>query len=105
MDDREGNASLLVVPERLLSDLVAPARFEMKLAAPFIQKSLSENTKAAYRRVIKEFFAFAGERHPSLISHTDVIAFRDCLLRSKQKAATIAFKLSVVRSFFEYLKA
>lgn len=105
MDDREGNSSLIVLPERLLSDLVVLARFDPKLATPFIQKSLSENTKAAYRRVIKEFFTFAGERHPSLISHTDVLAFRDHLLRQKKKAATVAFKLSVMRSFFEYLKA
>ena len=57
---------LLGFTQRSLSNLLAPPRFDMKLAAPFIQKSLSENTKAAYRRVIKEFFAFAGERHPSL---------------------------------------
>src|SRR5262245_47333527 len=83
----------------------AVPKYDPKLATPFIQKSLSENTKAAYRRVIKEFFAFVGERHPSQISHTDVLAFRDQLLRQKKKAATVAFKLSVVRSLFEYLKA
>jgi integrase/recombinase XerD len=105
MDDREGNSDSTLLPVRRLSDLQAPVRFDPKMAVPFIQKSLSENTKSAYHRVIKEFFAFCGDCHPTQISHSDVIAFRDRLLSKKQKAATVAFKLSVVRSFFEYLKA
>jgi integrase/recombinase XerD len=35
----------------------------------------------------------------------DVLLWRDKLRARKKSAATVAFKLSVVRSFFEYLKA
>jgi integrase/recombinase XerD len=39
------------------------------------------------------------------VTPADVIAWRDDLVRRKKKAATVAFKLSVVRSFFEHLRA
>src|SRR2546423_7769569 len=80
-------------------------RFDGRLAQPFINKSVSEETRRAYRRAVTDFFRFAGGKHPTEIAPGDVIAWRDHLRAQKKRASTIAFKLSVVRSFFEYLKA
>jgi site-specific recombinase XerD len=83
-----------------------PERFDPKLARPFIYKSLSEETRAAYHRAITEFFAFVGQVHPKDIAPVDVIAYRDHLRTTKRrKANTVATKLAIIRSFFEYLKA
>ena len=85
---------------------MAPARFDLKLAQPFIYKSVSEETRAAYTRAIREFFHFVGGIHPNRVTQADVIAFRDHLrIKEKRKANTVAMKLAIVRSFFEYLKA
>lgn len=81
-------------------------RFDLKLARPFIYKSLSEETRAAYHRAISEFFAFVGYAHPKDIAPADVIAYRDHLRTNRRrKANTVATKLAIIRSFFEYLKA
>ncbi|HXG64287.1 MAG TPA: tyrosine-type recombinase/integrase [Blastocatellia bacterium] len=80
-------------------------RFDLKMATPFYQKSLSEHTRRAYRRVIAEFFHFVGGLHPAEVKPEDVLAWRDYLRTKKKRAATIAFALSVIRSFFEYLRA
>jgi integrase/recombinase XerD len=83
-----------------------PQRFDPQLARPFIYKSLSEETRAAYRRAILEFFAFVGQLHPKDVMPADVIAFRDNLrIKKRRKANTVATRLAIVRSFFEYLKA
>jgi len=82
-----------------------PLRFEPQLAAPFCEKSLSEETRRAYRRVIREFFQFAGNVHPSHVTPDHVRRWRDQFKGTRRKAATISFKLTVVRSFFEYLRA
>jgi integrase/recombinase XerD len=80
-------------------------RFDPKSAAPFVNKSVSEATRRAYGQALREFFQCTGMKHPSEVVPNDVVLWRD-RLRSRQKsAATVAFKLSVVRSFFEYLKA
>jgi integrase/recombinase XerD len=82
------------------------SRFDQKLAQPFIYKSVSEETRSAYRRAIREFFAFVGGIHPAQVTPADVIAYRDHLRTGKRrKANTVATKLAIVRSFFEYLKA
>jgi site-specific recombinase XerD len=44
-------------------------------------------------------------KHPSEVAPADVVLWQDRLRSQKKSAATVAFKLSVVRSFFEYLKA
>jgi integrase/recombinase XerD len=54
---------------------------------------------------VREFFQFAGMKHPTQVVPADVLLWRDKLRSQKKSAATVAFKLSVVRSFFEYLKA
>ncbi len=80
-------------------------RFEERLAAPFIQKSLSNETREAYRRGIRDFFAQVGGLHPTHITPDHVLGYRDRLVRDKRRPATVAAKLSVVRSFFAYLQA
>ncbi|HEY0323459.1 MAG TPA: tyrosine-type recombinase/integrase [Pyrinomonadaceae bacterium] len=84
----------------------ANSRFDAKLAQPFIYKSVSEETRAAYHRAIREFFAFSGGIHPTRVTPADVIAYRDHLrIGKRRKANTVATKLAILRSFFEYLKA
>jgi integrase/recombinase XerD len=78
--------------------------FDIKDAKPFIEKSLSKETRRAYRRVISEFFAFLGSINPAEVKPIQIIAWRDSLITAKKSAATVSFKLSVIRSFFEYLK-
>jgi integrase/recombinase XerD len=84
---------------------VARKRFDPQISAPFVNKSVSEETRRAYRRAVSEFFQFAGMKHPAEVVPADVLLWRDRLRSQKKSAATVAFKLSVVRSFFEYLKA
>lgn len=77
-----------------------------ELAAPFIRKSISEDTRRAYRRVLREFFAFADDPHPNAVGPREVIDYRDWLgVKRRQRPNTVATKLAVVRSFFEYLRA
>jgi integrase/recombinase XerD len=85
---------------------VAVRGFNLELARPFIYKSVSEETRSAYHRAIREFFQFVGNIHPSHVSPALVIAYRDNLrINKRRKPNTVATKLAIVRSFFEYLRA
>ena len=84
---------------------IAPKKFDPRSAIPFVNKSVSEATRRAYRRAVSDFFQFVGARHPTEVVPQDVLNWRDHLRRSRKRAATVSFKLSVIRSFFEYLKA
>lgn len=75
-----------------------------ELAAPFIRKSVSDQTRAAYKRTINQFFAFT-RLHPTEIAPAHVITWRDHLRHNKRAARTIAQKLAIVRAFFSYLYA
>jgi integrase/recombinase XerD len=105
----QGGSRLLsteaLTPEILHEGETPARRFDPKSAAPFVNKSVSEATRRAYGRALREFFQAAGMKHPSEVVPADVVLWRDRLRSQKKSAATIAFKLSVVRSFFEYLKA
>jgi site-specific recombinase XerD len=82
------------------------ARFDQKLTQPFIRKSVSEETRSAYTRAIREFFAFVNNIHPKDVTPSQVINYRDHLrVNKRRKANTVATKLAIIRSFFEYLKA
>jgi integrase/recombinase XerD len=94
-----------LTPEILRGGETLARRFDPKGAAPFINKSVSEATRRAYGRALREFFHSAGMKHPSEVVPQDVLLWRDRLRAQRKSAATVAFKLSVVRSFFEYLKA
>lgn len=80
-------------------------RFDPKIAARFCERSASEETRRVYRRVTREFLAFVGNIHPSLVTTRHVLSWRDHLQQKSTKAATVSLKMSVVRSFFEFLKA
>jgi integrase/recombinase XerD len=94
-----------LTPEILRSGETPARRFDPRSAAPFVNKSISEATRRAYGHALREFFQSAGMKHPSEVVPQDVLLWRDKLRSRKKSAATVAFKLSVVRSFFEYLKA
>jgi integrase/recombinase XerD len=95
-----------LTPDILHGGEAASRRFDPRSATPFVNKSVSEETRRAYHRAVSEFFQFAGMKHPAEVVPDDVVLWRDRLRSQKKSAATVAFKLSVVRSFFEeYLKA
>src|ERR1700754_3784551 len=95
------SAALIAVPPGALSF----ERFDPKTITPFVQRSVSEETRRAYRRVVLEFFRFLQGRHPARVTVADVQEWRDHLLKAKKSSATIRFKLSVIRSLFDYLEA
>jgi len=100
-DSQNLSASLITVPQGALSY----ERFDPKTVTPFVQRSVSEETRRAYRRVVLEFFHFLQARHPAQVTTVDVQQWRDHLIKAKKSSATIRFKLSVIRSLFDYLKA
>lgn len=87
------------VPER-----TPEGQFDARATSAFCERSVSEETRRAYRRVVREFFRFNGNRHPEVITPVDVRRWRDQLITQKKSAATVAFKLSIVRSLFDYLQ-
>ena len=94
----------LATPTLHAGEPIEPLRFEPRTAAPFCEKSLSEETRRAYRRVIREFFLFVEGIHPTMVTPEHVLAWRESL-KEGSRPATVSFKLTVVRSFFEYLRA
>jgi integrase/recombinase XerD len=106
MPDESRPQSLLPAPRDELSDEVsAEPRFDPRLASTFCERSTSRETRRAYARVVREFFTFVKFRHPSLVTPADLLRYRDHLAGRKRKAATICFKLSVLRSLFDHLQA
>jgi len=79
-------------------------QFDLRNTAGFCERSVSEETRRAYRRVVREFFRFTGQRHPEEITPSDVRRWRDQLITQRKSASTVAFKLSIVRSLFDYLQ-
>ena len=93
------------LPELQQREAVASRRFDLHSATPFVNKSVSEETRRAYRRAVSDFFQFIGGKHPTEVVPADVLRWRDHLRAGRKRPATVSFKLSVIRSFFEYLKA
>jgi integrase/recombinase XerD len=84
---------------------VAGRKFDPRLAARFVCRSTSEETRMAYRRTFTEFFRFVGMKHPAGVVPDDVLRWHDTLRSQRKSTATVTLKLSVVRSFFEHLRA
>lgn len=80
-------------------------RFDLRLADTFIFKSISEATRRTYSVAIKGFFIFVEHLHPTQVTPQHVIAYRDHLISNKKSANTVALKLSILRSFYDYLIA
>ena len=91
-------------PAAALPERDVPLRFDMRTTSAFCERSVSEETRRAYRRVVKEFFQFTGPLHPSQITSRDVQRWRDQLIGQKKSSATVALKLSIIRSLFDYLQ-
>jgi site-specific recombinase XerD len=94
-----------LTPATLCGGDVFGRRFDPRTAAPFVYKSTSEETRRVYRRTLLEFFRFVGMRHLADVAPAEVLCWRDQLRSQRKSAATVAFKLSVVHSFFEHLRA
>lgn len=73
-------------------------------ARSFVLKSNSAETRRAYETHIREFFLFHDLKNPADITAIDVIRWRDSLIRHRSRPSTVATKLSVIRSFFDYLR-
>ncbi len=80
-------------------------RFDARQATEFAERSASEQTRRAYNRVVREFFSSIGNPNPTQVEPRQVQVWRDKLKAKRQKPATISFKLSVLRAFFDYLVA
>src|SRR3954465_9990005 len=101
----DGNLISEELPGRI-PPLSRHQHFNLTQARPFIYKSVSEETRSAYTRAIRDFFQFVGDISPAQVKPADVIAYRDDLrVKKRRKATTVNTKLAIVRSFFEYLKA
>jgi integrase/recombinase XerD len=96
--------NLQILPPAEPTDHAMSRQFDSRVTAAFCERSVSEETRRAYRRVVREFFRFAGSLHPAEISPQDVQRWRDQLLGQKKSTSTVAFKLSIVRSLFDYLQ-
>lgn len=87
-----------------VTDSTLSRQFDSRVISAFCERSVSEETRRAYRRVVREFFRFTGPRLPAEITPQDVQRWRDGMITQKKSASTIAFKLSIVRSLFDYLQ-
>lgn len=94
------NKNLTVLPPEPLP----LSEFNARMMTPFFERSVSAETRRAYRRVTKEFFTFLRNKYPAEINQGDVQRWRDHLISLKKSDATVRLKLSVIRSMFDYLK-
>ena len=79
-----------LTPEILRGGEVSQRRFDPKSATPFVNKSVSEETRRAYGRALREFFQSARMKHPTEVAPADVVLWRDKLRSQKKSAATVA---------------
>ncbi|HKX33139.1 MAG TPA: tyrosine-type recombinase/integrase [Blastocatellia bacterium] len=82
----------------------SPAPFDEGQLLAFYERSNSAETRRAYRRVAREFFGHFGWLDPGLITSRQIAEWRDRLLARRQRPATVALKLSIVRALYEYLR-
>ena len=73
--------------------------------AAFVEKSVSKETRRKYRSTVDEFFRFAGRVDAREVTPDLAARWRDLLLAQGRRGSTVAFKLSVLRSLFDYLVA
>jgi len=62
-----------LTPEIFPGGELTARRFDPRSAAPFVNKSVSGATRRAYGRALREFFQFAGMKHPSEVVPDDVL--------------------------------
>lgn len=66
----------------------------------FAQRSLSDHTRRAYTRIIRQFLSDIRV-DPRLVTPRIVTEWRDELISRKQKPNTVTLKLAVVRTFYD----
>src|SRR5689334_15969977 len=69
-----------------------------------VEKGLSDNTVAAYRRDLEKFDAFAKKKKLSIesASRDDLVDFLAGLYRQKLESRTVARHLVTLRNFFRF---
>ena len=88
----------VLTPEILRGGEVERRRFDPRTAAPFVNKSVSEETRRAYRRTLSEFFQFIAGKHPADVTPSDVMLWRDGLRSRRRKPATVALLAEMIAS-------
>jgi len=78
-----------------------------ELTKAFVLKSTSEQTRRTYRTTLEDFLGFAEARNGRRINYAevtfeDVTKWRDFLINEGRRAHTIATKLAILASLFEY---
>ncbi|HRH43411.1 MAG TPA: hypothetical protein PKY82_17405, partial [Pyrinomonadaceae bacterium] len=71
------NNQNLIVP---ITEALNFEKFNLKIVTPFFERSVSEETRRAYRRVAKEFFTYFHFKNPVEINHGDIQRWRDHLI-------------------------
>lgn len=69
-----------------------------------LERGLSSNSIASYRKDVSEFIAVAKAKDPEAIGLTVVNRYIDNLSKSGRKPSTIARKISSLKRFFQYLR-
>jgi site-specific recombinase XerD len=87
-----------------MGSIYSPVRTSDAAVSGFVERSVSPATRETYRRTVREFQRFLG-RSVVDAGPDDVRRWRDDLAKRGQRPATIARKLSTVRSLYAYLEA
>jgi len=69
-----------------------------------LERGLSKNSLESYRADLKEFIEHGGNLRPEQFSPKEVALFFSHLSGKGRKPATLARKISSLKTFFEYLK-
>ncbi len=80
----------------------------LKQIADFLQhlrseKNVSPHTERSYRSDLEQFAAFLGNQDPAGITHQDLRRYLAHLISRRTSKASLARKLSSLRSFFKFL--
>ncbi len=75
-----------------------------RLAQSFIENQVSVQTRRVYAQTIRAFVEATGKRDVRAITREDIIAWRRGLETAGQAPATIARKVSTVRSLLEWAR-
>lgn len=78
-------------------------RLDGYLSVLTVERGLSANTVAAYRRDLRQYFLFMEEHHQGVPTPAAVDAFLFGLHEREMRASTVARKLAAVRGYHRFL--